>query len=55
MKEKIEKQIQDAVNERQRLTNDIQELNTQIRVRQAEKIAINTFIDRLRELLREAD
>lgn len=50
MEEKLEKAIQQAKNERSRLDNDISEMRTMLRIREAERSAINSFIDVLNDL-----
>ena len=46
----IEKKIQHAKNSRQSLFNEIAELQTRLRVKEAERSMVDSFIDMLNDL-----
>ena len=46
----LDKKIQEAKNEKQRLLNDISEQLTNLKVREAERRMMDSFIDELNDL-----
>jgi len=53
--EEIEKKIQEAKNEKQKIENDIAEKMTMLRIREAELRAMDSFIDVLNDLKSKTD
>jgi uncharacterized protein YutE (UPF0331/DUF86 family) len=46
----IEKKIQEAKNHRQSILNQMTELSTELRIREAQRMSIDSFIDMLNDL-----
>lgn len=53
--DKIDKMINEAKNERSKLQNETMELHTKLRIREAEKSMMNSFIDMLNKLKEETE
>ena len=53
--DKIDKMINEAKNERSKLQNETMELHTKLRIKEAEKSMMNSFIDMLNKLKEETE